>query len=114
VRRIAANIAKLPGLLSQWTVSAGRLLQATSTSVGDLSILLGKHARNAYRANDLAIDDNWDAALVRNRSLQPLNPIPPPAMASSNTLDERGITLPCAPFLRQQESIQAGCCRADV
>ena len=52
------------------------LFQATSTSVGDLSILLRKHARNAYRPNDLAINNNGDAALVRNRSLQPENSQP--------------------------------------
>src|SRR5262249_3421539 len=52
------------------------LFQATSPSVGDLSILLGKHARNAYRANNLAIDQNRNASLVRNRSLQPENSQP--------------------------------------
>jgi len=56
--------------------SALFLFQATRTSVGNLSILRGKHARNAYRANDLAIDHNRDAALVRKRVLQPENSQP--------------------------------------
>ena len=52
------------------------LFHRTGAGIGDLSILLGEHARNADRTNNLAIDHNRNTALVRDSSLQPENSQP--------------------------------------
>src|SRR6266436_1979386 len=52
------------------------LFQGTSGGVGYLPILVGKHARDAYRTNKLAIDENWHATVVRSSSAQSENSQP--------------------------------------
>src|SRR5262249_5633800 len=53
--------------------STGRsgLFQRTGASIGDLSILLGEHARNADGPNNLAINENRHATFVWRGPAQP-------------------------------------------
>jgi len=70
-RYVRPDAASGPGVTIKCTEM--ELFHCTGRGIGDLSILLRKHTRNTDCANNLAVDDNRDAALVRNSSLKPEN-----------------------------------------